>query len=247
VLANDLGIDAIAGFMKPLGFGQLTGIDLEGERRGTLPSTEWKRNYFKRPETQKWYAGETISVGIGQGYNAFTPLQLAHATATLANDGVVMKPHLVKMVENTQSGARALTVAKESYRLAFKPENLETVRAAMVGVNIEGTSARAFAGAGYVAGGKTGTSQLFQVKQNEKYSASRTPERLRDHALFIAYAPHDKPRIALAVIVENGGFGAQAAAPIARRVLDYYLVGKLPAVTAQRQAGAVPAAKVPNG
>lgn len=228
LLANDLGIDAIAGFMKPLGFGQLTGIDLEGERRGTLPSTEWKRNYYKKPEMKKWYPGETISIGIGQGYNAYTPLQLAHATAILVNNGVVMKPHLVKMVENARTGARTLTVPTESYRLAFKPENLETVRAAMVGVNVEGTGTRVFAGAPYISGGKTGTAQLFQIKQNEKYVLSRVAERLRDHAWFIAYAPAEQPRIALAVLVENGGFGAQAAAPIARRVLDYYLLGKVP-------------------
>jgi len=228
LLANDLGIDAISAFMMPFGFGQLTGIDLEGERRGILPSTEWKRNYFKKPEMKKWYPGETISIGIGQGYNAFTPLQVAQATAILANNGVVMKPHLVKMVENPRSGARSLTVPKESYRLPFKPENLATVRAAMAGVNTEGTGTRAFAGAAYTSGGKTGTAQLFQIKQGEKYVVSRVPERLRDHAWFIAYAPAEQPRIALAVLVENGGFGGVAAAPIARRVLDYYLLGKLP-------------------
>ena len=228
LLANDLGIDAIAAFMKPFGFGQQTGIDLEGERRGTLPSTEWKRNYFKRPEEQKWYSGETISVGIGQGYNAYTPLQLAHAIAILANKGVVMKPHLVKSVEDSRSGALTPTVPKESYRIDLKEQNLAVIRNALVGVAREGTSARVFAGAEYVSGGKTGTAQLFQIKQNEKYSAARTHERLRDHAWYIAYAPEEAPRIALAVLVENGGFGAQAAAPIARRVLDYYLLGKLP-------------------
>ncbi len=243
LLANDLGIDAIAGFMKPFGFGQITGIDLEGERRGTLPSTEWKRNYYKKPEMQKWYAGETISIGIGQGYNSYTPLQLAHAVANLANNGVVMKPHLVKMVENSKTLVRTPTVPKESYRISLKPENLATIRAAMVGVNREGTSASAFANAGYVAGGKTGTAQLFQIKQNEKYSAGRTAEHLRDHAWFIAYAPEEQPRIALAVLVENGGFGAQAAAPIARRMLDYYLLGKLPA---EARAKDIKARAVPN-
>jgi len=247
-LANDLGIDAIAGFMKPFGFGQITGIDLEGERRGILPSTEWKRNYYKKPDMQKWYAGETISIGIGQGYNSYTPLQLAHAVANLANNGVVMKPHLVKMVEDSKTLVRTPTVPKESYRISLKPENLATIRAAMVGVNREGTSASAFANAGYVAGGKTGTAQLFQIKQNEKYSAGRTAERLRDHAWFIAYAPEEQPRIALAVLVENGGFGAQAAAPIARRMLDYYLLGKLPAEAKGKdiKARAVPDSGVQN-
>ena len=247
-LANDLGIDAIAGFMKPFGFGQITGIDLEGERRGTLPSQEWKRERFKKPEEQKWYAGETISIGIGQGCNAYTPLQLAHAMANLANGGVVMKPHLVKMVEDSRTGVTTPTVPKESYRINLKPENLAVIRNAMVGVAREGTSAAAFVNAGYVSGGKTGTAQLFQIKQNEKYSAGRTHERLRDHAWYIAYAPEEQPKIALAVLVENGGFGAQAAAPIARRVLDYYLLGKLPpeAKSADPRARAVPDSNAPN-
>jgi penicillin-binding protein 2 len=124
-LANDLGIDAIHDFMKPLGFGQLTGIDLENERRGVLPSQEWKRNTYKKPEQQKWYAGETISVGIGQGYNSFTPLQLAHAVSNLTNNGIVMKPHLVKMVESGTTKARKLTVPKESYRIPLKQDNID--------------------------------------------------------------------------------------------------------------------------
>ncbi len=227
-LANDLGIDTIAGFMEPFGFGRLTGIDLDGERRGILPSTEWKRKAYKKPELRKWYAGETISVGIGQGYNSYTPVQMAHATATLANDGIVMKPHLVKMIEDSTSANRTLTVPKESSRIPLKPDNLQTIKDALVGVNREGTSSRAFLGAEYVSAGKTGTAQVYTIKQNEKYDASKVNERLRDHAWFIAFAPEDKPKIALAVIVENGGFGAQAAAPIARAVLDYYLLGKVP-------------------
>jgi penicillin-binding protein 2 len=233
MLAADMGIDMIAGFMKPFGFGQRTGIDLDGERTGLLPSTEWKRKAYRKPEMQKWYAGETISVGIGQGYNAYTPIQMAHAIATLANNGIVMKPHLVKAVENVRTGERTLTVAHETTRIPLKPENLEFVKKALVGVNVEGTGAGAFRGAGYVSAGKTGTAQLFQIRQNEKYKESRVGERLRDHAWFIAYAPAGpaagKPKIALAVLVENGGFGAQAAAPIARKVFDYYLLGKMPA------------------
>ena len=228
-LANDLGIDAIHDFMKPFGFGQLTGIDLDNEKRGVLPSTEWKKKTYKRPDQQKWYAGETISVGIGQGYNSFTPLQLAHAIATLSNNGVVMKPHLVKMVENGTTKERKLTVPKESYRIPLKQENIDFVKNAMIGVTKEGTSARSFANAPYVSGGKTGTAQAAAMSKNVKYEASKISERLRDHSLYIAFAPADKPRIALAIIVENAGFGAAAAAPIARLAMDYYLLGKRPA------------------
>ncbi len=227
-LANDLGIDAIHDFMKPFGFGQLTGIDLENERRGVLPSAAWKRATFKRPELQKWYAGETISVGIGQGYNSFTPLQLAHAVSNLANNGVVMKPHLVKSVEDASTKVRSLTVPKESYRIPLKPENVEVVKNAMIGVTKEGTSARSFANAPYISGGKTGTAQAAAMSKTVKYDASKISERLRDHSLYIAFAPADKPKIALAVIVENAGFGAAAAAPIARLAIDYYLLGKRP-------------------
>jgi penicillin-binding protein 2 len=214
--------------MKPLGFGQLTGIDLENERRGVLPSQEWKRSTYKKPEQQKWYAGETISVGIGQGYNSFTPLQLAHAVSNLSNNGVVMKPHLVKMVESGTTKVRKLTVQKESYRIPLKQDNIDFIKQAMIGVTKEGTSARSFANAPYVSGGKTGTAQAAALSRSVKYDASKISERLRDHSLYIAFAPADKPRIALAVIVENAGFGAAAAAPIARMAMDYYLTGKRP-------------------
>jgi penicillin-binding protein 2 len=226
-LANDLGVDAIHDFMKPFGFGQITGIDLDGEQTGILPSTEWKERRLK----QKWYAGETISIGIGQGYNAFTLLQLAHATANLANDGVVMKPHLVKTVENAETAETRLTVPAESYRIPINPEHLRLVREAMVDVNISGTGRGAFQGAPYKVAGKTGTAQVIGIKQGEKYDESKVDERHRDHSLYIAFAPADadaQPKIALAVLVENGGFGSRAAAPIARQVLDYYLLGKLP-------------------
>ncbi len=226
-LADDLGVDAIHDFMKPFGFGQITGIDVDGEMTGILPSTEWKMRRFK----QKWYGGETISIGIGQGYNSFTLLQLAHATATLANDGVVMKPHIVKSVENAVTGERRLTVPKESYRIPLTPEHLRIVREAMVDVNISGTGRGAFAGVPYKVAGKTGTAQVIGIKANEKYDASRIDERHRDHSLYIAFAPAgpgEKPVIAIAALVENGGFGARAAAPIVRTALDYYLLGKLP-------------------
>lgn len=244
MLANDLGVDTIHDFMKPFGFGQLTGIDLEHERTGILPSTTWKRNAYRRPEQKKWYAGETISIGIGQGYNSFTPLQLAHAVANLANNGVVMKPHLVKIVENGVTKERTLTVPKESYRINLKQENIDIIKHAMEGVVKEGTGARAFAGAGYVSAGKTGTAQVIAIKKNEKYDASKIDERHRDHALYTAFAPVDNPRIAIAIIVENGGFGAMAAAPIVRKALDYYLLGKRPEPPATPNAPAADPVKL---
>jgi penicillin-binding protein 2 len=226
VLANDLGIDAISRFMAQLGFGARTGIDIPGEAEGVLPSQAWKRRRFRKPEQQKWYAGETISIGIGQGYNSYTPLQLALATATLANDGVMFRPHIVNYVDDVRTGERTFVEPRPLRRLDVKPEHIAVIRDAMVGVNKEGTGRRAFAGAPYVAAGKTGTAQVVGLKAGEKYVESRVQERFRDHALFIAYAPADKPKIALAVIVENSGFGARAAAPIAREVIDYYLLGK---------------------
>lgn len=224
-LANELGIDPIAKFMALFGFGSRTGIDIAGESAGVLPSTEWKLRRFK----QKWYAGETISVGIGQGYNSYTPLQLASATATLANDGVMYRPHIVNYVEDIRSGEKTPVEPNPLRDLTLKPEHLKVVKDAMVGVNKDGTSARVFADAPYVSAGKTGTAQVIAIKQGEKYVESRVAERHRDHSLFIAYAPADNPTIALAVIAENSGFGARAAAPIARQVLDYHILGKLPA------------------
>ncbi len=226
-LARDMGVDMIHDFMKPLGLGQITGIDLEGENRGILPSTQWKKTNFKKPEQQKWYEGETISLGIGQGYNTFTILQLAHALANVTNDGVVMKPHLVKAIEDPFTRQKELTTPKESYRLQFKPENIEVIKKAMIEVNRSGTSAAVFKDAAYQTGGKTGTAQVFSLNSQE-YKHSATSEYLRDHALYIAFAPAEKPTIVIAMVVENAGFGAQHAAPIARKALDYYLEGKWP-------------------
>lgn len=226
VLANDLGIDAISRFMAQLGFGSRTGIDIPGEVEGVLPSQEWKRKRFRKSEQQRWYAGETISIGIGQGYNSYTPLQLAAATATIANDGVMFRPHIVNYIDDVRVGERTFVEPKPLRRLDVKAEHIAVIKQAMVGVNKEGTGRRAFAGTEYVAAGKTGTAQVIGIKQGEKYIESRVAERFRDHALFIAWAPADKPKIALAVIVENSGFGARAAAPIAREVFDYYLLGK---------------------
>ncbi|MDR1934432.1 MAG: penicillin-binding protein 2 [Candidatus Accumulibacter sp.] len=224
-LANDMGIDAIARFMKPLGFGSKTGIDIDGESEGVLPSPEWKKRHYKRPAQQKWFAGETISIGIGQGQNDYTPVQLAHAVATLANDGVAFRPHLVKYITDSRTGEKTMIEPKPLRRLPWKKQNVDFVKKAMVGVNKEGTGARAFGDAAYASGGKTGTAQVFSLR-GANYNAQRLRQELRDHALFIAFAPAERPRIALAVLVENGGFGARSAAPIARLVLDYYLLGK---------------------
>jgi penicillin-binding protein 2 len=228
MLANDLGVDAIHDFMSPLGFGRATGIDLQGELKGTLPSTEWKRNAYRKKEAQKWYAGETISLGIGQGYNAFTMLQLAQATATMAAGGQRHTPHLVRAVEHYESRTAEPLAFKEPETLPWKPEHVAVIHSALYGVTQEGTSARSFVNAPYKSGGKTGTAQVIEIKANEKYNAARLDERHRDHALYTAFAPLESPRIAIALVVENAGFGAGAAAPIARRVMDFVLSGQYP-------------------
>ncbi len=228
ILANDMTVDVMHAQLKRLGFGDPTGIDIFGEVRGLLPSTDWKRKAFKRADQQKWYAGETISLGIGQGYNNFTMLQLASATATLANDGIKMKPHLVKQVLDVVTRAEANTVHQAAGESVAKSVNIDIIRKAMVGVNIEGTGANAFRGAAYSSAGKTGTAQVIAIKANEKYNAANIDERHRDHALFVAFAPAEKPTIALALVVENSGFGGANSAPIARRVFDYWVLGQYP-------------------
>ncbi len=224
-LANELGIDNIYSFFSEFGFGKKTGIDLEGEVSGLMPSQEWKQ---KRHQ-QKWYAGDTISVGIGQGYNLVTPLQLAYATAILANDGVAYRPHLLKEVQSLRTSEKRILGMNQESNLNLNAEHLALVKSAMVAVTQPGgTAARAGAGAPYVFAGKTGTAQVIGMKQGEKYIESKIQEHHRDHAWFMAFAPSDQPRIALAVLVENGGHGSSTAAPIARKVLDYFLLGKLP-------------------
>jgi penicillin-binding protein 2 len=224
-LANDLGPDNIFNFISRFGFGKKTGIDIEGEASGLLPSREWKMKRYK----QKWYAGDTISVGIGQGYNLATPLQLAYATAILANKGVAVQPHLVRSILDGKSGQTISMPLKIAGGMPFKEENLEQVRLAMIDVTLPGgTGSRVGTGAPYLVAGKSGTAQVVAIKQNEKYVESRVAERHRDHALFIAYAPADDPKIALAIVVENGGHGGSTAGPMVRQILDYYLLGKLP-------------------
>ena len=227
-LANEMGVDLIHEQLLPFGFGRRTGIDMQGELTGVLPSTDWKRRTYKRPEQRKWYAGETISLGIGQGYNNFTMLQIASAMATLSAGGQRFEPRLVREVEDLVTRERQQVSSKALEPLPLKPEQVAVVLQAMHGVTQQGTSTRVFAGAPYQSGGKTGTAQAVGIRQNEKYSAARMTEHLRDHSLYVAFAPLDQPRIALAVIVENAGWGAAAAAPIARRVFDYLLAGQYP-------------------
>ena len=227
-LANELGVDAMYDFMKPLGFGQITGIDINGELAGVLPSQAWKRKTYKKAEQQKWYPGETISLGIGQGYNTFTMLQLAQATAILANNGIKHKPRLVIGTQDPVTRNMQSLPGNPPENLGYRPEHVDLIRRALVGVTQEGTSARVFAGAGYLSGGKTGTAQAVTIGQKDKYDGKKLEEFQRDHALYMAFAPADKPKIALAVVVENAGFGAAHAAPIARRVFDYVLMGQYP-------------------
>ncbi len=225
-LANELGIDNISEFIGRFGLGKKTGIDIEGEASGLLPSRDWKMRRHK----QRWWPGDTISIGIGQGYNLVTPLQLAFATSIIANKGTAFRPHLVKRIKNSKTGEIFERAPQILYQLDLNPDNLEIVRNALIDVTKPGgTAAGAGAGAGYTFAGKTGTSQVISIKQGEKYDEDAINERHRDHALFIAYAPAENPSIALSVLVENGSHGGSAAAPIARQVMDYVLLGKMPA------------------
>ena len=218
-LASELDIDDWSGFMKKFGFGQKTGIDIDGELTGILPSREWKAKRF--PKDPKLHVGDQVSLGIGQGYNTFTPMQMAYATAVLANRGVAYRPHLVKRVVDVRTGEARLTQPSPAYTIELKPAHLDVVFKGLAGVVTDGTGRTAFLKAKYVSGGKTGTAQVVSQVRGE-YKASQMAERLRDHAWYIAMAPIEKPSIALVALVENGGFGAEAAAPIVRKVLDAY-------------------------
>jgi len=244
-LAQELGIENLTNFVRHFGFGKRSEFDIKGEIEGLLPTPEWKKRRFKQP----WYPGETVIVGIGQGYTLVTPLQLAQATAILANQGVAMRPHLVTEIQNELSGKRQMIAHKILDRVQLNPNNVEIVKRGMVDVTLPGgTAASVGANAGYSIAAKTGTAQVIGIKQNEKYNESAINERHRDHALFIAYAPAEDPTIALAVIVENGGHGGSAAGPIARKVMDYYLLGKLPVEEISKDTQALPAiANVPEG
>ena len=227
-LANEMGVDLMHDQLEPFGFGRKTGIDLQSEVTGLLPSTAWKRKAYKRPEQKKWYAGETISLGIGQGYNNFTMLQLASATATLVSGGQRFKPRLVREIEDVVTRARRSVANDAMQPLSLQPGHVQLLRRALYGVTQTGTSARVFQGAAYQSGGKTGTAQAVGLRQNEKYNAAKVEEHKRDHSLYVAFAPVEAPTVALAVVVENAGFGSDAAAPIARRVFDYLQLGLYP-------------------
>ena len=226
-LGYEMGIDKASPYLAQFGFGQKTGIDLPSEYVGVLPSREWKAKRFAKssdPTAKEWRAGEMVSVSIGQGYNAYTPLQMAHATASLANNGVVYQPHLVKEV--LDFGARKITRINPNpeRQIPFKTDNFEYVKRAMEKVlKPGGTAHRIGGGLAYTMGGKTGTAQVVQIKQGGRYNAAALREQHRDHAWFISFAPLEKPEIAIAVILENGGWGAYAA-PLAREMTDFYML-----------------------
>lgn len=227
-LANEMGVETMHDFMQPLTFGQLTGIDLKGEKAGVLPNRAWKRKKFRNPKQQKWIPGETISLGIGQGYNNFTILQVASATATLANGGTRYTPHLATQIRNSIDNTVVQKMRTQGVSLGYQPEHIQIIHDAMVGVTQEGTSQWVFNNASYLSAGKTGTAQAVTIGQKDRYDAKKLEEHQRDHSLYMAFAPAEKPQIALAIVVENAGFGAKHAAPIARRVFDYWLLGQYP-------------------
>jgi penicillin-binding protein 2 len=222
-LAYELGIDALHEFLGPFGFGQETGIDLSPERTGVLPSREWKR----RNRGEPWYHGETVITGIGQGFTLTTPLQLAYATTILANRGDAMRPHLLRATRLPgENGAPEPVPVEPVPDVELQnPEHWTSVIDAMVSVvhGDNGTARAIGEGAPYLIAGKTGTAQVFSLEDDQEYNPEELAERLRDHALFIAFAPAYDPRIVVSVVVENGGSGSGTAAPIARTVIDAWL------------------------
>lgn len=218
-LASMLGIDRMHNFLQHFGFGEKSGIDLVGEKQGLLPSRDWKRSH----RNQAWYPGETLITGIGQGYLQVTPIQLAKATATLANKGKVVTPSLVK---NTAAATGPDTEPPAS-DITVKPENINSIISAMVNVihDPHGTAKGISKNISYQIAGKTGTAQVFNIKQDAKYNENEIDFKLRDHALFISFAPADDPKIAIAVVIENGGHGGSVAAPVAGQVIKQYLEG----------------------
>ncbi len=225
-LAAALGIDRIHDTMTRLGFGKPTGIDVQGERGGIMPSTAWKKSAFKQPEMRVWFPGETVIVGIGQGYWTATPLQLANAMAVLATRGPHFKPRLVSSLRDPETRERTPRPPEPLPTVTLNdPGSWEVIVDAMVAVTTgpRGTAVRAARGAAYTIAGKTGTAQVYTVGQQEKYDEKTVADRLRDHALFVAFAPAEQPRLAVAVLVENGGHGSSVAAPVARAVFDAYL------------------------
>ncbi len=237
-LAWRMGIDKLAEGLAPFGYGRLTGIDIAGERPGLLPSPAWKRVAFKRPADQVWFPGETVNLGVGQGYLLVTPLQLAHIAGVIGERGRSFKPRLVMGMHDADGHVKYLPPVEDAPVTGIAAADWDTDINAMVAVNQYGTGRLAFAKTAYTAAGKTGTAQVYSVAQNAKYNAKTVSDKLRDHAWFIAFAPAEAPRIAVAVLVENAGFGAANAAPVARKVLDTYLLdadGKLKPATPSPQ------------
>ena len=230
MVANDWGVDGMHNYTRKFGFGLPTGIDLPDEAKGILPSKAWKRRAYKLPAQQRWFPGETISLGIGQGYNSFTPIQIANALATMANHGTRLKPRVAKLVEDMKSRRFEPTPVQVVERINPPDAMWQVVHGGMVGVNTEkdGTGYAVFHDAPYTSAGKTGTAQVFTVAQNQKYDAADLARHLLDHALYIVYAPAENPTVCVALIVEHAGWGAEAAAPIARKLTDYHLLGLYP-------------------
>ncbi len=240
-LAQQMGIERMAGFLAQFGFGKKSGVDLDGELSGLMPTPEWKSKRFKQP----WWPGETVIAGIGQGYVLSTPMQLAVATMALANDGIIYKPQLIRAWRDPANGKMSQAAPQILRRIKLAPGYLSLVKEAMVDVTRPGgTASIAGANAPYLFAGKTGTAQVVGIKQGARYIDSQVHARHRDHALFIAFAPADAPKIVVAVMVENGGHGGSTAAPVARKVIDYWLLGKLPSVYAPPKADAANADEV---
>jgi penicillin-binding protein 2 len=228
-LAFQLGPDRIHEFLSPFGFGAPTGIDIAGERSGLLPSREWKKQRYKNPSDGAWYPGDSVNFGIGQGFMSVTPIQLAQVTAVLAAQGKVFKPRLVIAVRDAASGKmRSIDPVQLPQVKGGTPEQWQVIMEGMRDTMTRGTARAIARTAEYEMAGKTGTAQVFTVAQNARYVEKDVAERLRDHSWFIAFAPAQAPQIAIAVLVENGGFGASAAAPIARKMMDAYLLPRLP-------------------
>jgi penicillin-binding protein 2 len=224
-LAWRMGIDKLDEGLAPFGYGRLTGIDIAGERPGVLPSPAWKRTVFKTAADQMWFPGETVNLGIGQGYLLATPLQLAHIVGVISERGRSFRPRLVIGTRDADGHVKRRPPIEEKPVTGIASADWDTVLNAMVAVTQYGTGRLAFGKTPYTVGGKTGTAQVYSVAQNAKYNAKTVSDRLRDHAWFVAFAPAEQPRIALAVLVENAGFGASNAGPVARKVIDAYLLG----------------------
>ena len=243
-VAAALGPDRLANMLGRFGFGSITGIDIGGEKSGLLPSPAWKRGAFKRAELQTWFPGETVIFGIGQGYLLATPLQMAHVAAAIGNRGASFAPRLVTGLRDPMTHGLSAVAPRPMSPASADAAHWQTIIDGMFAVTHGGTASRSAAGAEYSIAGKTGTAQMFTIAQNKKYNEKDIGERLRDHAWFIAFAPVEAPRIAVAVLVENGRSGSGTAAPLARLVMDAYLLRKFPPSPPAEATADKPAATV---